>query len=96
VPKLVDSKPKQLALFEHDKTVLAPEPRKKTWAWLLRHVLEIDVSTCPRCGCATRWLAAATTTDAIARSLAKHGLGPRPPPPRPAPTGQLRLAFSTA
>ena len=28
VPKLEDSKPKQLALFEHDGTVLAPEPRK--------------------------------------------------------------------
>jgi len=29
------------------------------------------------------------------RLFAKHGLGPRPPPPRAAPTGQLRLAFST-
>ena len=96
VPKLEVRKPKQLALFEHDRTVLPPEPRKKTWAWLLRHVFEIDVSTCPRCGGATRLLEVATTPEELAKLLAKHGLGPRPPPPRPAPTGQLRLAFSTA
>jgi hypothetical protein len=98
VPKAEETGPKQLALFEHDRTVLPPEPRKKTWAWLLRHVFEIDVSTCPRCGGATRLLEVATTPEPIAKLLAKHGLGPRPPPPRPAPTGQLRLrlAFSTA
>ncbi len=39
-----------------------------------------------------RWLEAATTPDAIARLLARHGLGPRPPPKRP-PLGQLWLAF---
>jgi hypothetical protein len=96
VPRLEDSTPKQLALFEQDRTVLAPEPRRKPWAWLVRHVFEIDVSTCPRCGGATRWLEAATTPEAIARSLAKHGLGPRPPPRRSAPRGQLRLAFPGA
>jgi hypothetical protein len=36
VPKLEDSQPKQLAPFERDRTILAPEPRKKPWAWLLR------------------------------------------------------------
>ncbi len=76
VPK-VDEGPKQLALFEHDRTVLAPEPRKKPWAWLLRHVFQIDVVTCVRCGGTPRLLEAAT-------------------PPRMAPTGQLRLALSTA
>ncbi|MBL9024228.1 MAG: hypothetical protein JNL21_18690 [Myxococcales bacterium] len=86
----------QLALFEHDRTVLASERRKKPWAWLLRHVFQLDVVTCVRCGGTTRLLAAATTPEAIAKLLAKHGLGPRPPPPRAAPTGQLRLAFSTA
>ncbi len=39
-------------------------------------------------------LEAATTPDAIARLLAKHGLGPRPP--AQAPLGQLRLAFPEA
>jgi hypothetical protein len=24
-------------------------PRRKPWAWLLRHVFEVDVTTCPRC-----------------------------------------------
>jgi hypothetical protein len=96
VPKVDDRGPKQLRLFECDNTVLAPEPRKKPWAWLLRHVFQVDVVTCIRCGGVTRLLEAATTPEAIAKLLAKHGLGPRPPPPRAAPTGQLRLAFSTA
>lgn len=33
---------------------------------------------------------------AIARLLAEHGLGPRPPPPRRASPGQLRLVFADA
>jgi hypothetical protein len=118
--RLVDDKaPEQLALFEHDRTVLALEPRKKPWAWLLRHVFnctslrrtslysvqlaglrtvrfQIDVVTCVRCGGVTRLLEAATTPETIAKLLAKHGLGPRPPPCRPAPASQLPLAFSTA
>jgi hypothetical protein len=101
VPK-VEELPLQLPLFKQDRgadrdlDVLAPEPRKKPWAWLLRHVFEIDVTTCPRCGGETRWLEAATTPDAIARPLAKHGLGPRPPPRGSAPRGQLRLALPGA
>ena len=78
-----------------DLDVLAPEPRRKPWAWLLRHMFEIDVSTCVRCGGVTRWLEAATKPDAIARLLAKNGRGPRPPP-KPPPKGQLRLAFPLA
>jgi hypothetical protein len=94
--------PVQLPLFKRgertdaDLNVLAPEPRKKPWAWLLRHVFEVDVTTCPRCGGATRWLEAATKPEAIARLLAKHGLGARPPLPRSASRGQLRLAFPGA
>jgi len=75
--------------------VLPPEPRRKPWAWLLRHVFEIDVTTCPRCGGVTRWIEARAKPVAIARLLAKHGLGPRPPPKAP-PKGQLRLAFPLA
>jgi hypothetical protein len=92
----------QLPLFkqergaDRDLDVLAPEPCRKPWAWLLRHVFEIDVTTCRRCGGPTRWLEAATTPAAIARLLAKHGLGPRPPPRRSAPRGQLRLALPGA
>ncbi len=48
VPKAEETGPKQLALFEHDRTVLPPEPRKRPWAWLLRHVFQVDVVTCLR------------------------------------------------
>jgi hypothetical protein len=37
-----------------------------------------------------RWVEAATTADAIARLMAKHGLAPRPPPPRRRPRGAAR------
>ena len=95
----------QLPLLKEDRTaggaeaalpsVLLPEPRRKPWAWLLRHVFEIDVTTCPRCGGVMQWIEARAMPDAIARLLAKHGLGPRPPPKAP-PKGQLRLAFPLA
>ncbi len=77
-----------------DVLALEREPRRKPWAWLLRHVFQLDVSTCVRCGGVTRWLEAATTPEALARVLAKHGLGARPPPAEScANAGQLRLAF---
>jgi len=72
------------------------EPRRKPWAWLLRHVFGADLQSCPHCQGPMRWLEAASTPDAGARLLAKHGLGPRPPPSERAPHGQLRLAFPRA
>jgi hypothetical protein len=47
-----------------------------------------------------RWLEIATSPDAIARLMAKHGLAPRPPPPpphprRPVSLAQLSLPFAT-
>lgn len=46
----------------------APNPAApKPWAWLLRHVLAIDVTTCPKCEGRMRWLETATTPK---RSLA--------------------------
>ena len=103
VPQVEDAAAKQLALFEKDTGVLKPEaePRRKPWAWLLRHVFDVDVSSCVRCGGVTRGLEAATTPEALARVLAKHGLGARPPPEiRPKAgqlrPGQLRLAFSSS
>jgi hypothetical protein len=83
----------QLELFGDNNDSSDTEPRRRPWAWLLRHVFEVDVTTCPHCTGPMRWLEAATTSDAIARLLAKHGLGPRPPPKDRAPHGQLRLAF---
>jgi hypothetical protein len=61
VPHAPDRAPKQLPLFESDASILPPEPRRRPWAWLLRHAFEVDVTTCPRCGRVTRWLEAATT-----------------------------------
>src|SRR5262249_3921490 len=70
-------------------------PPRKPWAWLLTHVFQADLQTCPRCAGPMRWVEAATTPRAIARLLAKPGLPPHPPPPRSdVPTGQLALPFS--
>jgi len=70
-------------------------PRRKRWAWLLRHVFRHDVSVCPRCQGPTTWLEVATEPDAIGRAMADHGLAPqraRPPPsPRLPPDAQLAL-----
>ena len=82
--------------------LLAPSasrsPTRKPWAWLFRHVFAKDVTTCPKCAGPMRWVEVATTADAIASLLARHGLGPAPrPSPRSAPRkragtfGQLEL-----
>jgi hypothetical protein len=84
---------KQLALFQKDGPDDGDPPLRKPWAWLLRHVFQIDVSTCPACSSRMRLLETATTPEAVARLLAKHGLGPRPPPPPSAPPAQLGFAF---
>jgi hypothetical protein len=82
----------QLELFGDNQNI-DNEPRRKPWAWLLRHVFGEDLARCPHCAGPMRWLEAATKPDAIAKLMAKHGLGPRPPPQDRAPPGQLRLAF---
>jgi len=67
-------------------------PRRKRWAWLIRHVWQADLDTCPRCVGPMRWLEAATTAQAAGRLLAKLGLSSQPPPTtRCAPPGQLEL-----
>ena len=62
------------------------------------HSFLADVETCVRCGGPMRWVEVATTPQAIARLLAKHGLGPGPPKgsaPARAP-GQLALPFKSS
>jgi hypothetical protein len=81
----------QLPLFPSDEP--EPAPARKPWAWLLRHVFAVDVTVCPACSGRMRWLAVATTPEAIARALADHGLRARAPPRRRAPFGQLELRF---
>jgi hypothetical protein len=74
--------------------------RKRPWAWLLRHVWEVDVSTCLRCGGAMKWIEVATEPAAIARVLARlrtaDGSESHPKPrqrERPPPPEQLRFGF---
>jgi hypothetical protein len=92
-PKPSAGSARQLDLFDQDCG--RKSPARNPWAWLLRHVFQVDVSTCPTCGGRMRLLETATRSEAIARLLAKHGLGPRPPPPPLAqsPPGQLTFAF---
>jgi hypothetical protein len=97
--------PKRTAPAEHQLDLFGPRlgrdeltepglPRRKPWAWLLKHVFRVDMSVCPECGGAVRLLETATTRTAIDRLLAAHGLGPAPPArPRPEPAGQLKLRF---
>jgi hypothetical protein len=85
---------KQLALFQGESLGDDVQTRRKPWAWLLRHVFQVDVSTCRACGRSMRLLETATTPQAVARLLVKHGLGPRPPPPAwQPPPGQLAFGF---
>ena len=70
-------------------------PRRKRWAWLLRHVFAADLDACARCGGPMRWVEAAATREAAGDLLARLGLAPRPPPARPfVPLGQLELPFA--
>ena len=48
--------------------------RRRPWAWLLRHVWQVDVSTCCRCAGPMKWVELATEPDAIRRVLAGLGL----------------------
>ena len=86
----VKSREVQLSLFDEESA----EPTRRPWAWLLRHVFAIDITSCPQCSAEMRWVEVETTPEAIARLLAKHGLAERPPPhEKPSPPGQLKLRF---
>ncbi|MFO0618684.1 MAG: transposase [Polyangiaceae bacterium] len=85
----VRSREVQLSLFGAESA----EPSRRPWARLLRHVFQIDVTSCPRCNAEMRWVEVATTPGAIARLFAKHGLAAPPPHEKPSSPGQLRLRF---
>ena len=97
VPSPPEPEPNPLQLQAELPLCVQPDepPRRKPWAWLLRHVFRHDVSVCPRCKGPTTWLEIATEPEAIDRALADHGLiPPRPrPPPGPVrpPEAQLSL-----
>jgi hypothetical protein len=75
--------------------------QRRPWAWLLRYVWEVDVSTCVRCGGPMKWVEVATEPEAIARVLREVGLSDvggevhvRPRGSRrSAPAEQLRFGF---
>jgi hypothetical protein len=54
-------------------------------------VFAVTIMTCPRSRGVMRLVEIVNKPDDIARLLADLGLGARPPPRRPAPTGQLEL-----
>jgi hypothetical protein len=72
-------------------------------AWLLRHIWQVDVGTCSRCGGPMKWVEVATEPDAIRRVLAElerprseDGPAERPSTSRRVrlvPPEQLRLGF---
>jgi hypothetical protein len=73
-----------------------PPPSRHPWDWLLRRVFAVDVSACPVSGCEGRMriVEIATSTEDIARVLARSARDPPAPrPPRPARPGQLSLTF---
>ena len=94
-PKLPTAPQLELDLWGPTATA---RPRRKPWAWLLKHVFAEDLAACERCGGPTRWLDVATEPDHIAALLARHELDPpaRSPPTRARrrlPSGQLELGF---
>jgi len=97
VPSPSEPEPDPLQLQAELPLCVEPDrpPRRKPWAWLLKHVFLHDVSVCPRCDGPTTWLELATEPDAIDQAMVDHGLLPhraRPPPTPRLPTdAQLSL-----
>ena len=67
-------------LFSQGKETQEAGSGRSRWSWLLKRVFRAELETCSQCGGALRWVEVATQRGAIARLLAKHGLGPQPPP----------------
>ena len=97
-------KPHQLGLFDEAngyRPAPPPQPEAPTrkpgrhpWQWLLRRVFRVDISVCIRCQGAMKTTEVALTADSIANVMARHGLGPQPPPPTPRLIpGQLPLEW---
>jgi hypothetical protein len=71
---------------------------RQLWSVLLKKVFAVDVTVCIVCGGRMRVSDFATTPKAIARALARAGLGSRAPPGPRAPTissAQLTLALAS-
>ncbi len=80
-----------VAQSRHEPTK-SRHPSRHAWALLMLHVFAKDVIECEHCQGRLRVIEVAKTPEAIARVLARAGLGPRPPPRPPrAPPLQLSL-----
>jgi hypothetical protein len=87
--------PLQLCLFERPtessaafSSAAPTTPRyagRHAWALLLRHVFAVDVTVCVHYQGRMRLRELCTTADAIARAMARAGLGPQPPPAQASP-----------
>jgi hypothetical protein len=80
-------------LFGVGQETKEPRSGRSRWSWLLKRVFRADLETCSQCGGAMRWLEVATQRGAITRLLAKHGLGPQPPPAQPTNLSWAQLAL---
>ena len=93
------AQPLQLPLFDSPTLLPVPQPIDRTvevgrrpWAWLMRHVFQVDLGSCPKCEAKMRIAEVATTVEAIDRALYRMGLAELArPPPRVKSPGQLRL-----
>lgn len=56
-------------------------PHRMSWAWLFKHVFDIDMQKCPNCGAGELKIIAAILDRAVTDKILTHlGLDPQPPP----------------
>lgn len=68
-------------------------PHRIGWAWLLRHVFDIDMQHCPHCdGWELRIVAAILKRPLIEKILTHLGLDPQPPHQGPGARGEATVA----
>jgi len=87
-PKLEEPK----ANREGDAKPSLRDPRRLSWSELLKRVFKIDLTTCPDCGGALKFIAAITERAVVEQILGHLGLPSVPPtfhPARPPPQPKL-------
>ena len=84
-------------MSEDAETKRARDPRRLSWAELLKRVFQMDLSTCPDCGGNLKFIAAITEPAVIDEILTHLELPTTPPtfhPPRAPPQETLWDEFS--
>ena len=80
--------PKPPELVTTDEKAKPRDPRKLSWAELLKRVFQLDLTTCPDCGGVLKFIAAITEQAVIEKILTSLNLAAEPPrfhPPRAPP-----------